>query len=221
MRVCGPWVIKVTNIGFSRAFTAAKNELLVLDRLVHRGVRTGKFSVHSGNLYIFTRACFRERRCALSIAAYTHQLAEDIKRLHDAGVFHLDIKEANLVVCAPCEVQLVDFGLSRTEDQVGTEYEEDGTRSHMPAGLCGLVRSGAVPIRQAYAYRDVFAAFVTVVRRMDPRATEWFETARDGVRYRRRPGADAPPWPASIVAFFEKGDIVTDVRALSAASCEM
>ena len=167
-------------------------------------------------LFIFTRACFRERPCALPLATFARQLGEDLARLHAAGVYHLDVKAANVVVCAPCEVRLVDFGLSCVWEAGGPgEYEDAGTRSHMPAGLCAAVRAGRIGLRQAYAHRDVFAAFVTVALRHDPQGRSAFERLRDGVRYRGGPAAAT--WPAGVAAFFERGGYETDPRALGRA----
>lgn len=52
------------------------------------------------------------------------QLLRALKYIHSANVLHRDLKPSNVLINVDCVIKLCDFGLARTDSQVGlmTEY---------------------------------------------------------------------------------------------------
>ena len=44
---------------------------------------------------------------------YTIQIAEGLKKAHEKGIIHKDIKPANIIITNDNEVKILDFGLSK------------------------------------------------------------------------------------------------------------
>lgn len=53
------------------------------------------------------------------VRAYLPQVLDALQAVHDAGIYHLDLKPANIMVDKSGQVRLIDFGASKQEDSGG------------------------------------------------------------------------------------------------------
>lgn len=60
-------------------------------------------------------------RNALIIKKITRQIITSLKKVHDTGIVHRDVKPANLVITNKGKVKLIDFGAA-TDLRVGKNY---------------------------------------------------------------------------------------------------
>jgi serine/threonine protein kinase len=129
---------------------------------------------------------------------YAVQMAAALEAAHAAGVIHHDFKPGNIMVTPAEELKVVDFGLSRFEDDSGG----DGSRSRLsqvgtPAGTIDYLSPEQAGGRGVDARSDLFA-FGSVLyemltgRRAFHRSTN-LETAAAILRDRPEPLPDAVP----------------------------
>ena len=50
---------------------------------------------------------------------YLNQILDGLEAIHNKGMFHLDIKPANIIVDSHDVVKLIDFGASKQQSTVG------------------------------------------------------------------------------------------------------
>ncbi|MEV4185045.1 protein kinase [Streptosporangium canum] len=61
---------------------------------------------------------------------WTGQICEGLAHAHREGVFHRDVKPANIMVSPAGNVTLVDFGIARFVDSTFTAFPEDRAAAH-------------------------------------------------------------------------------------------
>ncbi|KAL3678881.1 hypothetical protein R1sor_021837 [Riccia sorocarpa] len=64
------------------------------------------------------------RRKVLLIKKVTYQIIKSLKKIHDTGIVHRDVKPANLMITAKGKVKLIDFGAA-ADLRVGKNYVPD------------------------------------------------------------------------------------------------
>lgn len=66
------------------------------------------------------------KRSALIIKQIMRQIITSLKKIHDTGIVHRDVKPANLVVTRRGQIKLIDFGAA-TDLRIGKNYVPDRT----------------------------------------------------------------------------------------------
>lgn len=66
------------------------------------------------------------KRNALIIKQIMRQIITCLKKIHDTGIVHRDVKPANLVVTRRGQIKLIDFGAA-TDLRIGKNYIPDST----------------------------------------------------------------------------------------------
>ncbi|ONI03990.1 hypothetical protein PRUPE_6G295600 [Prunus persica] len=66
------------------------------------------------------------KRSALIIKQIMRQIITSLKKIHDTGIVHRDVKPANLVVTGRGQIKLIDFGAA-TDLRIGKNYVPDRT----------------------------------------------------------------------------------------------
>lgn len=61
------------------------------------------------------------KRSALIIKQIMRQIITSLKKIHDTGIVHRDVKPANLVVTKRGQIKLIDFGAA-TDLRIGKNY---------------------------------------------------------------------------------------------------
>ncbi len=87
----------------------------------------------------------RDKNALLPIERWLLPLARALARVHDAGLVHLDVKPANVLLLAPDDPVLADFGIARRAGQ------------ESPAGSMGYVSPERLAKRPADFKDDVYA----------------------------------------------------------------
>jgi serine/threonine-protein kinase len=129
------------------------------------------------------------------------QLLDALSHAHERGVWHRDVKPANIIMTRGGRLKVADFGIARIEESSLTQTQVMiGTPSHMaPEQFLGTPIDCRV---------DVYAAGVVLYQLLTGRAP--FTGSTDSLMYRvvheapQPPsavaGADRPPWYDAIVA---------------------
>ena len=133
---------------------------------------------------------------------YGIQIAAALEAAHTAGVIHHDLKPGNIMVTPEGTVKVVDFGLSRFEDDSGA----DSSRSRLsqvgtPAGTIDYLSPEQAGGRRVDARSDLFAMGSVLYemlsgRRAFHRSTN-LETAAAILRDRPEPLPDSVPAPVA------------------------
>ena len=133
---------------------------------------------------------------------YGIQIAAALAAAHTAGVIHHDLKPGNIMVTPAGTVKVVDFGLSRFEDDSGA----DSSRSRLsqvgtPAGTIDYLSPEQAGGRRVDARSDLFAMGSVLYemlsgRRAFHRSTN-LETAAAILRDRPEPLPDSVPAPVA------------------------
>ncbi|MGZ3418628.1 MAG: protein kinase domain-containing protein [Polyangiales bacterium] len=90
-------------------------------------------------------------------------LAEALAAIHRAGLTHGDLKPANIVLCPPHRVVVMDLGLSLPEYERGTSTAVTGTPAYMaPEVITGSVRQGEGPRIDLYSLGIVLYELATL-----------------------------------------------------------
>ncbi|WJX57674.1 mitogen-activated protein kinase kinase kinase [Trifolium repens] len=100
-----------------------EHEIAVLSQLEHENiVRYIGTEMDESNLYIFIEFVTKGSLLSLyrryklrdsQVSAYTRQILQGLKYLHDRNIVHRDIKCANILVDANGSVKVADFGLAK------------------------------------------------------------------------------------------------------------
>lgn len=83
--------------------------------------RTFPFNLET---YMFGRVLEGEdstKRSALIIKQILRQIITSLKKIHDTGIVHRDVKPANLVLTKRGQIKLIDFGAA-TDLRIGKNY---------------------------------------------------------------------------------------------------
>jgi eukaryotic-like serine/threonine-protein kinase len=150
---------------------------------------------------------------------YGIQIAAALAAAHAAGVIHHDLKPGNIMVTPEGTVKVVDFGLSRFEDDSGA----DSSRSRLsqvgtPAGTIDYLSPEQAGGRHVDARSDLFAMGSVLYemlsgRRAFHRSTN-LETAAAILRDRPEPLPDSVPAPvARLVARCLAKDAARRIRS--------
>jgi serine/threonine-protein kinase len=145
----------------------------------------------------------RDERMALGrIVDVLAAIAEGLAVLHRAGLSHLDLKPANVMLCDD-RVVLIDFGLTRADMLAKTDGRAHGTAEYVaPEVVRGDLASDSGPLVDLYALGIV--AFEMIVGHppftSDSIAATLHRHASEGVPYVRQLRPEVPVPLAELVA---------------------
>ena len=81
---------------------------------------------------------------AARAARYVQKIAQAIQYAHDSDILHGDLKPSNVLIDANDEPRITDFGLARTNVELGTRKSELTLSSQPPGSPCYLPPEQAV-----------------------------------------------------------------------------
>ena len=81
---------------------------------------------------------------AARAARYVRKIAQAIQYAHDSGILHGDLKPSNVLIDSNDEPRITDFGLARTNVELGTRNSELTLSSQPPGSPCYLPPEQAI-----------------------------------------------------------------------------
>ncbi|HEV3189191.1 MAG TPA: serine/threonine-protein kinase, partial [Polyangiaceae bacterium] len=104
-----------------------------------------------------------DRKLALaSVLAIGHQLLDVLAAAHAKGIIHRDIKPANLFVTEEGQLKVLDFGIARVRDMVGSGVEGTGTGMVLGTPAFMAPEQALAKANEINAQTDIWAVGATL-----------------------------------------------------------
>ena len=144
-----------------------------------------------------------------SVLAIGHQLLDVLAAAHAKGIIHRDIKPANLFVTEEGQLKVLDFGIARVRDMVGSGVEGTGTGMVLGTPAFMAPEQALAKANEINAQTDIWAVGATLFALLAGRHVHGGEnaaellvrTATTPARLLHTVSADIP---ASVVAVVDR-----------------